>query len=594
MIRPHWKAIGATLLIIALILFSVEHARARAASRGRTAASMKPHEFGPGTSTPMVAPEAGDTVAVAGVVTDEVSRPIPRAEVAVFGSSERQGASREALVARGRLCTTGPDGTFSFPGSALPVDGDGVLVARHPHYVGRSVPVRDDHSPILIVLKQGATIEGRVVGAVGGAPVENVVVAARGTGANVESGSPTTFAPVRCVVQHAVTGGSGAFEVRGLPDGWYQLEVVEPGLTVVPGGLELNDSGAFRFGQSPKVGFDRALVVRTGSRNVDVRVVALAVAVLRVVDAGNGAVVPWPAVAFHAHPAFEPWPNVLCPDNTKVVVDGRTFWFQDHCDGSRVSSRLFISTRWPVPIRETIKVVINARGYEQKELDVALQPPGGVGNVTAQNVPMDPSGARGSARFRLVQQDGSPVHHAESMLQLVDSGGSEVEVVPLWFGENGVSDTVSLPEGGFRVRYPAGPGEHPHFREASLAVTRSGVATLDLILEAGAVEYDVADQHGNPVDDVGIAVRLASTGNSLDQLMTTDSGLLLGLPYALRPGLGATEPRVFLGGGTESIEAIASRHGYLPARAAFQLQPGFVQTVRLVLIGGDTADWPPR
>lgn len=156
---------------------------------------------------------------------------------------------------------------------------------RAGYHCGRLPP------PIIVKLNRGASIEGRVVAAVGGSGVAHVRVVARGLGAHVECARKGAVPPLRAEYQECRTDSEGNFVLRGLePEGAFQLDPTAPGVVAMPPGSTLNVllRATQRSPRPPdarsRYPRDRTVIARAGDQDVMIEVIPVGVASVRVVD----------------------------------------------------------------------------------------------------------------------------------------------------------------------------------------------------------------------------------------------------------------------------------------------------------------------
>lgn len=214
------------MLVIAVALLALafwsdrspEHSKARAAASREDPALPDKNE-----RTPEAASPPASAVQLAGrVVDDTTDVPVPGAEVVVYG----------VVTRRTDAAVTGADGAFAFPDA---VAQQTYLAVRHKGFASASLRCSAADSPILVRLRQGGGLSGRVVTAEGRVAVSPCHVAAFRCRPESETWDPhdallRQLLPADLVVESsASTSAAGTFEMIDLRPGPYALLVEAEG-----------------------------------------------------------------------------------------------------------------------------------------------------------------------------------------------------------------------------------------------------------------------------------------------------------------------------------------------------------------------------
>jgi hypothetical protein len=218
-------ALGVLVIAVALLAVALwsdrspEHRKARAAAPREDAAL-------PGKSerTPEAASQPASPVQLAGrVVDDTTDAPVTGAEVVAC----------EFVTDRTVLTTTDTDGAFAFPDA---VAQQTLLVVRHEGFASASLRCSAPDGPILVRLRRGGGLRGRVVTAEGRLAVSPCQVTAFRCRPESEPWNPhdallRQLLPADLVVESsASTNADGTFEMTDLRPGPYALLVEAEGL----------------------------------------------------------------------------------------------------------------------------------------------------------------------------------------------------------------------------------------------------------------------------------------------------------------------------------------------------------------------------
>jgi len=518
--------------------------------------------------------------ALSGHVCDAQGRPVSGARIALVGP---RGAPVALLRDEGRLAESNRDGDFLLK-PLVRRDSD-VLSVRHPHYMARVLPApTGPPEHVRVVLQRGLTIAGTVSVVNGGGPAAHVRVVARGTGAACAAGRPERVAPPSASAQIARTDSNGAFELQGLCAGWYQVDVSEPGLVVLPNDLRRIGRRLFLVGE-------RAVYAQAGSLDVRFVVAPIGVVAVRVHDARTGHALPMAFPGFHPKGPFDALGNDAMSSSSVVLANGRTVSIRASDLPQATQARFFVARRFPVGGECTVK--LTAPGFHPAETTVEIAPVGAGPEIPIARVDLRPKdeGDRGGARLRLVDRIGRPIRwQSLPFVFRHELRGAPPFAYLLRFNDAGLSDVISMPAGRYQVRAAAPKGRAP-FEPSHIEVSSRGIAETSLRLgDRGGVEIRVTNESGDPLDDIGI--RIGQGHERVRGVMRqSERRVTLSGAFVQVPGLGAAWRGSVVGlrSGPSTVEVY--RHGYKATIIPIDVVAGELSAVHAVLEADPTSRW---
>jgi len=533
-----------------------------------------------------------------GKVLDEKGHPVPGATVAILEPDETNPVLL-VLMRDGRAAHSGPDGRFRLRPAPLFQEESRrrSLVARCQGFESAraALPAAPDEE-VVLVLKEGLSVSGRVCSALTSEGVGGVRVVARGVGAFPAAGDPLRFASLEAETQSCETKADGSFEVRGLREGVYEIEPVAPGIVALPSGATLYailkghvgpDFATAAYGKAryPK---DRGLFARAGEAGVRLQVVPLAAILIRAVDAKSGQALPQAFLGVARSPDYDLWPAHVSTDDLAVVVNGRSVDMQAATLAQGTLCRYLLPRRFPLAGDAKAVVTVMATGFRPKKLSVPLVALGRA-ELRPAVVALDETEPHGTVRFRLRDLDGHPVGPVRCRAMIVRRDAANVVCENLRFDNDGDSGLCAMPVGSHRMRSVF--GRAPVFRGREFVVEAERTREVPLTLEGGGFTLEVVNREGNPVEDYGFRAEPGVAGIR-QKVRAEGGGVKVTGIWWRRPGLGRVEPIVYTGLNAGAWRIEVFRHGYAPATAALEIRPGYVaRHVRLVLDPDPLAKW---
>ncbi len=571
------------IVVAAILLLQLE----RRLERSRTRNLPVTHEFDtapPETvRTPLERVNSGD---LAGRVQDQNGDPVVGASLAWLEAGNDD-VNEATLVESRRLTTSGRFGEFHLQSDTK---FGFVLSVRHSQFESQEIAVEKPTEPLLVTLRRGKSISGRIVAALGGAGVEGVRIVALGTGASLRCASGAFYPHAGAQIQSTTSGEGGRFEIAGLSDGYYQLEPVGPGIVAIPEGSTLNSLVRSQGGGKSRMAGsnyprDRSVIVRSGERDVRVQVVPAAVARFRVLDDETGWDIPH---AFNdvVPERADPWPRTLTPDAGRIVANGRRF-NADYVD-ARTHVILAVPRIWPFEGRLVAVGSVRAAGF----LEAAVRLPMnhlGSGTTGPRDIRLRRTGPLGGARFRLVDAKGRAVRSFAAKAVIHPKNEKPFGMPKFGFGPDGSSPVFAFPVGEYSVK-PWSTSGRGTFVAALIRVQEAAVTEVPLTLDLGVLHVDVIDESGRPVEGYGLRIGKSASPTKMT-FYKIERGIGIGGYFAVRPGLGESRGHTFPGLAAAPWRVEVYRVGYEPAVAETVVEPGIVQTFKVQIRANSTCRW---
>ncbi len=536
----------------------------------------------PGDLVPVPHAAGGPDVAK-GTLRNLRGEPVEGATVALLDDNHTI-HDRDALAEAGRLVHSDDDGGFVVAWPVAAVRAGLVLSVRHPQYQAAVVRLTSPPgSSVDVVLRDGQVLSGSVVLLDGQPLVRRVRVVARGVAAPYSAARVDRVPPGLAALQETTTDERGAFALHGLPEGWYQLDVLEPGLTVIPEKTMPVGSTDLLFAAS------RGVVVRTGAAPVEIRVAALAAVAVRVSNARSGHAVLFAYVSLYLPEGFKlVHASPLSMNSEVVLLNGHTYSIDGSDLPQGVQARYAISASYPIPENSRVRVKVIAPGYETLATSFPLVALGHRSGIPIHEIRLKPRLETGSVKFRLADRNGLPVRHVFHLVPELVDGPPPGGAVPVRFDVQGEGEPIALPVGTYVVRV-AGSGKWTPVEPVTVDVRPGAVSEAQLTLkDYGGFDLTVVDEDGRPVDNFGVSTALGH--QPIKPRVDTQSGSVAfsGLPV-LVPGLGDAWRGQVVGYPDGPVTIEVTRHGYRKKRILTEARGGEMIPLRVVLEADQTA-----
>jgi len=589
---PAGRKLGATVLagcMVLVVLLVTDPAATEIGERGARVAPERPSTitFEP-PAPPVAPPTAADrpSTGIRGTVVNEAGERVEGARVALL-QDERSIGDRNVLLESGRLALTDDLGGFTLARPYDPLPPGTVLSVRHPGYKAHVRRVEEvPADPLHVVLEKGRVIAGRVLLLDRETPAAGVRIVARGVGAPYASSRADCVPPAVAAFQETTADENGTFELEGLSDGWHQVDVVAPGLAVVPARI-------VPFGTEVMLAGARGVVARTGDTSVRIHVAPVGVVAVRIVDGATGSALPYAFVTFSPQHDLQLLHRSPASMNSGIVLAaGRTYSIDGADLASGVEARFVLGRSFPLAEDLRCRVNVQWRGYQKRAVDLPVVPLGTSEDVVPHDIVLTPARETGSVRFFLHDRHGTPVRCAFKLVMHPLQGPPADHAFPVRWSD-GKSEPLAFPVGAYEVRVATGATWTPiEPQEVRVEAGKRRKVYLEL-KDYGGFALNVVDEAGTAVNDFGLSIGLGHQPIEVGVREDQRGFAVKGLPV-LVPGLGQAWRGQAVGypEGPVTIEVI--RHGYLPRRIHTEARAGKIRTIEVELVADPEATWRMR
>jgi len=520
-------------------------------------------------------------------VTDQAGAVV--SDALVYLCSEGKEAPRiyegTALKAKEKLGATDATGRVALAWEDRAGAGRAVLVVRHPAF--RSFVRELAQKPteeLAVVLQPGQEIRGRVVLMDGKTPASGVRIVARGTSAPYGAAQEGYLPGPRAAQQSTRSDEDGRYVLRGLESGWYQLDVAEPGLCVVPRDtLPAGNHIAF-------VG-ERAVFALAGGPEAEIRVAAIAYLAVRVVDGDSGHRLPAASVQFAIPAGFRPIYSGPASNNSYVFLsNGRAYCARPSLLEQGTFVQLLVSNSYPIPTGGEGTAHLAHRQYAETRAAVPLRALGVSEGFEFRDVTLQSAERMGGVRLTLTDRDGRRVRHEAKLVWESGPTWEQREVLPAHFGGDGRTCVMARPAGRYRIRVASNPKWVP-VQPIEIEVRAGEVTESRLVLQDfGGFDLRVLDSGGRELDDFGVRTALGHNRIEGKMEQRESSLVVTGIPIRV-PGLGPRWPAPIMGYPEGPVTIEIERAGYKPRRIHAQARAGYIVPLEIRMEPTAAAQW---